>query len=308
MTTGTARSLPDARATPPAYVGRFAPSPSGALHLGSLYTAVASHLEARAARGRWLVRLEDLDHPRVVPGAADDILRTLHDFGFEWDGEVVRQSERKALYADALDELARQHATYECSCTRSQLADEPRYPGHCRSGPCDPSALRAIRLRIEPGTLQFADGIQGVFRQDVARVSGDFILKRRDQIYAYVLASVVDDAEQGVTHIVRGADLLDDTPRQIALQRRLNLSPPGYAHVPLLMESDGSKLAKSARSIRIHPDRAPPLLVTVFNLLGLAPGPDMAHASVAELWRWAIPRWDLARVPKRLRLLTSVEG
>ncbi len=252
------------------------------------------------------MRVEDLDLPRVVPGAADQILRTLQGFGFEWDGAVVRQSEREPRYAAALTALARQHLTYPCSCTRSQLGDESRYPGHCRPGMRDPTAAPAIRLRVEPGNVQFADRIQGVFRQDVARASGDFILRRRDGIPAYVLAAVVDDAEQGVTHVVRGADLLDDTPRQIALQGRLNLATPAYAHVPLLVERDGSKLAKSARSVRIDAAGAAPQLITVFELLGLSPSSALAASSVADLWRWAVARWNVAHVPKRLRLQAPV--
>ncbi|MDP8984608.1 MAG: tRNA glutamyl-Q(34) synthetase GluQRS, partial [Pseudomonadota bacterium] len=229
------------------YVGRFAPSPSGELHLGSLYTAAASYLDARAAGGRWLVRIEDLDIPRVIPGCADGILRTLGAFGFEWDGEVVRQSERLERYAAALGSLRARGLTFECSCSRSELAEEDRYRGHCRERPLAADRPTATRLRVDEGVVLFTDRIQGRFRQDVAAAVGDIVLRRRDRLFAYVLAVVVDDAAQGITHVVRGADLLDNTPRQMYLQRLLALEHPSYAHVPVLTEPDGKKLAKSAR-------------------------------------------------------------
>src|SRR5579862_4254783 len=232
------------------YVGRFAPSPTGDLHLGSLYTAAASFLDARAHAGRWLVRMEDVDRPREVPGAAARILATLEAFGFEWDGEVVRQSERDCDYAAALEALAARGLTFACSCSRSMLADEERYPGHCRERLHAPGMATAIRLRVEPRVVEFTDRIQGTFRQDVAAAVGDAVLRRRDRLFSYLLAVVVDDAAQGVTHVVRGADLLDNTPRQIYLQGALGLPTPRYAHVPALVEADGSKLAKSARRDR----------------------------------------------------------
>jgi glutamyl-Q tRNA(Asp) synthetase len=226
-------------------VGRFAPTPSGDLHLGSLYTAAASYLDARAHGGRWLLRIEDLDQPREVAGAAAAILRVLELFGFEWDGTVVRQSERGAQYEAALRSLYERNLTFACSCSRLQLEDELRYPGTCRMRTAPVGLPTATRLRIESGHIAFTDRIQGNYRQDVSAAVGDIILKRRDQLFAYVLAVVVDDAAQGITHVVRGADLLDNTPRQIYLQRLLGASQPGYAHVPVLTEPDDSKLAKS---------------------------------------------------------------
>ncbi len=289
------------RATPAqGYVGRFAPSPSGDLHLGSLYTAAASYLDARAHGGRWLVRMEDLDRPRVVAGSAAGILRTLSQFGFEWDGEVEYQSARLDRYAAALLELTGRGSTFECSCSRSQLADEERYPGLCRGGPLAPGKPTATRLRIEPGYLQFADRIQGMFRQDVAAAVGDVVLRRRDGVFAYLLAVVVDDAAQQVTHVVRGADLLDNTPRQIYLQRLLGLDRPAYAHVPLLTEPDGMKLAKSARSVRVDALAAPQQLLSVLRLLGLDATPHIVGAPVSEIWPWAIQHWRIERVPKSL--------
>jgi glutamyl-Q tRNA(Asp) synthetase len=266
------------------YVGRFAPSPSGELHQGSLYTAVASYLDARAHGGRWIVRIEDLDRPREIAGSAAGILTTLQGFGFDWDGDVVRQSSRAPLYRAALERLTELGRTFECSCSRLQLTEDARYPGKCRSGPLIQGVAMATRLRVDPGPIFFADRVQGRFRQDVAATAGDILLKRRDQIVAYVLAVVVDDAEQGVTHVVRGADLLDNTPRQIHLQQILGLATPLYAHVPVLTEPDGSKLAKSRRSVPAAAGSPVAQLVAIFGLLGLLPPADLAAGSLADVW------------------------
>jgi glutamyl-Q tRNA(Asp) synthetase len=244
--------------------------------------------------------MEDLDGPRVVPGSAAAMLRTLSGFGFEWDGEIVFQSARSPGYFAALDELSARGLTFPCSCSRTQLADEERYPGHCRSRPPAKGSATATRLRIDPGTVQFSDRIQGTFRQDVAAAVGDIVLRRRDQLFAYVLAVVVDDAAQGVTHVVRGADLLDNTPRQIHLQRLLALATPAYAHVPLLLEADGKKLAKSSHSARADPDSAVPQILKVFELLNMSPPAELRDAAIREAWAWAISRWNIAQVPKRL--------
>jgi glutamyl-Q tRNA(Asp) synthetase len=246
--------------------------------------------------------MEDLDRPREVSGSAANILSTLRAFGFEWDGEIVRQAERTALYDAALSALRARGLTFECSCSRQQLAEEDRYPGSCRARPLIAGVATATRLRVDPGYIQFSDRIQGIYRQDVAAASGDVILKRRDQLCAYLLAVVVDDAAQGVTHVVRGADLLDNTPRQIYLQRLLGLASPLYAHVPVLVEADGGKLAKSARSVGLQDRVALPQLMRVFELLGLAPPPELATAPMEAAWIWAIERWDIERVAKRLSL------
>ena len=275
--------------------------------MGSLYTAAASFLDARAQGGRWLLRIEDLDRPREVAGSADGILRTLEQFGFDWDGAVTRQYDHAERYEAALSALREQQRTFACTCSRAQLEDELRYPGTCRPRQLGPDTPAAIRLRVEAdaGHVLFTDRIQGTYRQNVADAVGDFILKRRDQIYAYVLAVTVDDAAQGVTHIVRGADLLDNTPRQIYLQRLLGLAEPSYAHVPVLTEADGGKLAKSRRSVRLSADFPLPQLCSVFSLLGLAPPPSLASATISDAWRWAIMQWNLSRVPKRLDLPVS---
>jgi glutamyl-Q tRNA(Asp) synthetase len=281
------------------YVGRFAPTPSGELHLGSLYTAAASYLDARALGGRWLVRMEDLDGPRVAPGAADSILNTLESFGFEWDGAILRQSERADHYTAALAQLRDRGLTFECACSRAQLAEEDRYPGHCRNG-ARGAPPTATRLRVEPQNLEFADRIQGRFRQDLSKAVGDFILRRRDGIFAYVLAVIVDDAAQGVTDVVRGADLLDSTPRQIHLQRLLALPTPRYAHLPVLLEPNGQKLAKSQRSIGLNTKAVVEQLLHTFRLLNLDPPVDLQAASADEAWRWAITEWRAENVPRRL--------
>lgn len=301
-TTDTADALRERRDTG-GYVGRFAPSPTGDLHLGSLYTAAASFLDARANGGSWLVRVEDLDGPRVVPGSADGILRTLSRFGFEWDGDLVHQSDRGDRYAAALDDLRARGLTFQCSCSRLQLAEDERYPGHCRNGPLKPGTACATRVRVDEATIQFTDRIQGTFRQDVAAAVGDMLVRRRDQLFAYVLAVVVDDAAQRVTHVVRGADLLDNTPRQIHLQRLLGLTTPDYAHVPLLMEPDGRKLAKSSRSVQLDGSTPLPLLIKVFDLLNLSPPPELDLATIPEAWSWATAKWNIDRVPRRLTSL-----
>ena len=272
------------------------------MHLGSLYSAVASYLDARAHGGRWLLRIEDLDRPREALGSADSILQTLQAFGLQWDGEVVRQRDRNELYDDALQRLQSRGLTFECACSRLQLEDESRYPGTCRLRAPAAGTATATRLAVGPGLIQFTDRIQGTFRQDVAAAVGDTILRRRDRVFAYLLAVVVDDAAQGVTHIVRGADLLDNTPRQIYLQRQLGLPLPAYAHVPVLTEPDDSKLAKSRRSVRVDTGQALPQLLTVLSMLGLPVPAVLARATLAEVWDWAIGNWDVEWVPKRLNL------
>jgi glutamyl-Q tRNA(Asp) synthetase len=259
-------------------------------------------LDARAHRGRWLLRMEDVDRPREVPGSAAAILDTLERFGFEWDGPVVRQSVRGEYYEDALRRLHAAQLTFACTCSRAQLDDELRYPGTCRRRALSPGPGTAIRLAVEPKRIAFTDRIQGTYRQDIAAAVGDIVLKRRDQLHAYVLAVVVDDAQQGVTHVVRGADLLDNTPRQILLQQLLGLAQPHYAHVPVLTEADGSKLAKSRRSVHLDADAPLPLLLEVFSMLGLAPPAALNQGPISAAWAWGIDQWSADRVPKRLIL------
>ncbi|MGH8635692.1 MAG: tRNA glutamyl-Q(34) synthetase GluQRS [Burkholderiales bacterium] len=233
------------------YVGRFAPSPTGPLHFGSLVAALASYQEARAAKGQWHVRIDDLDQPRAQPGAADGILRALERLGFEWDGPVLVQSERLERYVAVLDELTRRGLAYPCSCSRKELEDSALaidgariYPGTCRQGLAPGKEARALRLRTHGAPIGFADAIQGWVEQRVEQEVGDFVLRRADAIVAYQLAIVVDDMDQGVTDVVRGADLLDSTARQIHLQRLLGAPTPRYAHVPVVLTAAGEKLSK----------------------------------------------------------------
>jgi glutamyl-Q tRNA(Asp) synthetase len=244
--------------------------------------------------------MEDLDRPREVPGAAARILKTLEVFGFEWDGPVLRQSDRQEAYRERIEQLRREGLLYACTCSRRSQGTDERYPGTCRELAREPASDAALRLRVEPGTVTFSDRLQGTFRQDVGAVVGDFIVRRRDGIFAYVLAVVVDDAHQGVTDVVRGADLLDNTPRQLYLQRRLGLPAPDYLHVPVLTEPDGAKLAKSARSVALDPIAAPQQLHRVLGLLGHPPpaGPD--EMSLQDLWRWAKVHYKSARLPRIL--------
>ena len=237
----------------PEYVGRFAPSPTGPLHFGSLVAALASYLEAKAAGGRWLLRMEDLDRPREQPGAADAILRALDRLGLAWDGPVQYQSARQERYRAVLEDLARRGLAYPCGCTRKELEDSALaldgarvYPGTCRHGLPAGKAARALRARTHRAPIAFEDRFQGRVEQDVEREVGDFVLRRADGLVAYQLAVVVDDRDQGVTDVVRGADLLDSTARQIHLQRLLGAPTPGYAHVPVALNAAGEKLAKQA--------------------------------------------------------------
>jgi glutamyl-Q tRNA(Asp) synthetase len=238
-------------------VGRFAPSPTGPLHLGSLVAAVGSYILAKRAGGRWLVRVEDLDTPRAVAGAADGILETLRRYGLHWDGEVVYQSQRVALYERALRELRAKGLVYDCGCTREELC-------RCRNGMRPGRSARSVRFRMPDGVIGFDDRLKGRIEMG----SGDFIVKRADGIFAYQLAVVVDDAEQGVTQVVRGEDLLDSTPRQIALQRALELPTPEYAHVPLARNADGTKISKRDGAVPLDPDRVEETLEKAYGILG----------------------------------------
>ena len=284
------------------YIGRFAPTPSGHLHFGSLVAALASYLDARAHHGRWLMRMEDLDPPREEPGAQAAILHALESYGCEWDGELVRQSERHDAYAKVLNDMFNHGLAYACTCSRKQLAPyNGVYPGLCRNaGHAQQDA--AIRLRVPELEYHFVDRVQGEFRQHLGRDAGDFIIRRRDGLYAYQLAVVLDDAWQGITDIVRGADLLDSTPRQLYLQELLGLRQPRYLHVPLIVQPDGNKLGKSYRSAPLTADQATPLLLRALRALGQQTDTQLLHASPRELLDWGIAHWDATRIPRTLTL------
>lgn len=296
------------------YIGRFAPSPTGPLHFGSLVAAVASYCDAKANAGKWLVRMEDLDKPREVNGAADEILRTLEAFGFEWDGEVVYQSQRDEYYADALNTLQKQALVYPCTCTRKEIADSSNamgidgliYPKTCFFKPSLQTSIHAaFRALVLEKNIAFLDAIQGEITQNLARDVGDFILKRKDGLFAYQLAVVVDDAAQGVTHIVRGADLLDSTPRQIYLQQNLNVATPRYAHIPIATNLAGEKLSKKTLAQPISTSLAEHQLFDALNFLGQNPPATIKNATLNEVWRWAITHWNISNVAKQRQILSS---
>ncbi|MEB2516675.1 tRNA glutamyl-Q(34) synthetase GluQRS [Pseudomonas sp. YuFO20] len=284
------------------YIGRFAPTPSGHLHFGSLVAALASYLDARSVGGRWLMRMEDLDPPREEPGAQAAILKALDSYGFEWDGEMVRQSDRHEAYAEVLNRLFSQGLAYACTCSRKQL--EPYhgiYPGLCRNAGHGTEDA-AIRIRVPELDYHFIDRVQGEFHQHLGRDVGDFVIRRRDGLYAYQLAVVLDDAWQGITDIVRGADLLDSTPRQLYLQELLGLRQPRYLHIPLITQPDGNKLGKSYRSPPLSEDQATPLLLRALRALGQKPGAELAYATPREVLDWGITHWDALLIPRTLSL------
>ena len=289
-----------------AYLGRFAPSPTGPLHIGSLIAAVASYCDARARGGRWLVRIEDLDVARTVPGAADRMLATLDALGFTWDGPVLWQSARTAAYEEALDRLRALGRVYPCACSRKEMADstlnadgERIYPGTCRNGLPEGRTPRSLRLGVGDATIAFNDAIQGPQHQDLARTVGDFILRRADGLFAYQLAVVVDDAAQGVTHVVRGADLLGSTSRQILLQHLLGLPTPAYAHCPVAITATGEKLSKQTLAPAVDAGRGAAELLRALRFLG-QPAPEaLARGTPADVWAWAHAHWQLADVPQQ---------
>jgi len=289
------------------YRGRFAPSPSGPLHFGSLVAAMASWCDAVASKGEWLVRIEDVDQTRSRPGASDAILATLEAYGFEWDGPVVRQSERGALYTAALNDLIRRRMAFACACTRKELelaapgkSGERVYPGTCRQGVAAGREGRAWRVAVTDEIVRFHDRLQGMQEQHLARDVGDFVLKRADGLFAYQLAVAVDDGLQGITHVVRGADLLPSTQRQIWLQRQLGYAIPAYLHHPVALGGDGRKLSKQAEAKALSTN-ALPVLRDAWTFLDQAEPPS-PPASVDEFWRWAHVAWNARRLPPVIML------
>lgn len=281
------------------YRGRFAPTPSGPLHFGSLVAALASFLDARRAGGEWRLRIEDIDPPRCPDGAADTLLRQLEAFGLHWDGPVRWQHGRHDAYAAALERLKALGLAYPCSCSRRQWRDHPVYPGWCRDGVRDPGKPVAWRLRSDLGLRPVAwqDRLFGEQRFDPAAL-GDVVLQRKDDLWAYQLAVVVDDADQGISDVVRGFDLLDNTPWQRQLQHALGVPEPRYLHLPLIIGEDGQKLSKQnlAPALPEQDDAARPLLHAALVALDQAPPRTLATAPVAEQLRWAIAHWEIARL------------
>ena len=290
------------------YRGRFAPSSTGPLHFGSLVAAVGSYLQARSQQGEWLVRIEDIDPPREVPGAVDDQLRTLELFGLHWDGEVLRQSTRSDAYFSALQQLQQKGLIYPCTCSRKNIvavagrtSNPTIYPGTCRNNQAklqhEPQIPHALRI-LSTGQIQFVDAVQGLTRQDLQQQVGDFVLRRVDGLYAYQLAVAVDDGEQRITEVVRGSDLLESSIRQIYLQRLLGLPTPRYVHLPVVTNTAGQKLSKQAGAMPLEKHSPGTVLWQALAFLGQQPAEELYGAQCVELWSWAITHWDLTAVPK----------
>lgn len=280
----------------PEYVGRFAPSPTGRLHFGSLVAAVASFAQARALGGRWLVRMEDLDPPRERAGAAQAIISDLAAFGMVSDLPVLFQSTRADAYAEALSQLDAQGLIFACGCSRKQLAGHAIYPGTCSKGLPPGASSRTLRVRCS-GEISFHDKVQGPVMEQLERDAGAFVVRRADGLTAYQLAVVVDDGWQGVTEVVRGSDLLDSTGRQIFLQRALGLPTPEYAHLPIAINDRGNKLSKQTGAPELDPQNPLPLLVRAWQFLGQSLPPLKHTRRVPDFWGWAVENWQLSRVP-----------
>jgi glutamyl-Q tRNA(Asp) synthetase len=282
------------------YVGRFAPTPSGSLHFGSLVAAVASYLDARANLGRWLVRIEDLDPPRTAPGSIDAILLCLDTFGLHWDGVPMFQSQRQQAYQEALEQLQQQGLIYTCNCSRAQFQTDPLYTCRCLTHPpSTPSVARRIALPHKNITID--DVIIGPQTQHLADDVGNFVVQRKDQLYSYQLAVVVDDAEQNISHVIRGSDLYHQTPRQVWLQTCLSYKQPIYGHLPIITNNQGQKLSKQNLAQPLDVTQAPALLSEALERLGQATPCTFRQAPVEEQLAWAVAQWDINRVPKRMQ-------
>ena len=291
------------------YRGRFAPSPTGPLHFGSLVAALGSYLDAKHHHGTWLVRMEDLDTPRTVPGAADNILRTLERFGLNWDEEVIYQSQRSLAYDTALHQLQALNAVYPCACTRKEVADSAMqgidgqiYPGTCRSGIPVGREGRSWRVRTNKQTIEFTDALQGTISQHLETEIGDFVAKRADGLFAYQLAVVVDDAHQGITHVVRGCDLLASTPRQIYLQHLLNFTSPCYLHLPVAINAQGEKLSKQTLAPALSHSTPATTLMQALKFLLQSPPEALSDYDITTILDWAVSNWNTDVIYKMQRI------
>ncbi len=288
-------------------IGRFAPSPTGPLHFGSLVAAVASYCDAKSRGGKWLLRIEDVDLTRKVAGASEDIIHTLERYGFVWDDDIAYQSQSTAFYEEALSRLREKDLAYPCTCSRKEIADSSTlqgiegaiYPGTCLLHAIKPASPIAWRLKTTDSQIVFQDLVQGILQHHMGKEIGDFVIKRADGLFSYQLAVVVDDALQGVTHVVRGADLLNSTTRQIYLQQLLGYSTPVYAHIPLVLNADGQKLSKQTLAQALPNDNLNPILIAALDFLRQAsllsqPVPDNIHTwPLKDIWRWAFAHWQL---------------
>ncbi len=288
------------------YCGRFAPSPTGPLHFGSIVSAVGSFLQAKVNNGKWLVRIEDIDPPREVKGATDAILHSLEALGLYWDDTVLYQSKQIDVYIHAIEQLKHQDRLFPCTCSRKSieiaLANKPLkvYPGLCRNNQF--SAQRnnfAFRVKVDGRDIEFTDALQGTLKQQLDKDVGDFIIRRVDGLIAYQLAVVVDDAQQKITEVVRGADLFDNTPRQMFLQQLLSLPNVSYVHLPLALDSKGHKISKQAQAPSIDIQKPVACLYQALQFLGQNPPPQLRLDNLDHLWQWALSNWKLNRIPKK---------
>lgn len=279
------------------YVGRFAPTTSGPLHLGSLVAALASYLDSRAHQGIWLLRLDDIDEPRVTSHAENVALTTLNNHGMQWDGIISRQTNHRHLYEAAVERLQAEHLTFYCTCSRSKLRGKPTYPGYCRHKTTRPTEPASIRVRAPESSFTFEDRIQGLVSGDLAEVGGDFVVMRKERIASYPLAVVVDDDATGVTHVVRGSDLLENTFAQLFLIRTLGLTEPSYAHIPILNQRDDIKLSKRDHARKIDNSTPALNLISSLHMLGMEPPAKLSNPQA--LLEWGVANWNIANVPQQ---------
>lgn len=279
------------------YIGRFAPSPTGPLHLGTLVAAMASYLEARSHQGQWLLRIEDLDPPREIPGSANQIIHSLENLGFEWDQDIMYQSHRDEYYLELVESLKTGQMAYACSCTRKEVSG--RYPGNCRNKKLKKKSDVAIRVLTNNEPIVFTDGLKGLISQRIEDEIGDFVIRRKDGLFAYQLAVVVDDALQNITHVVRGEDLLHSTPRQIYLQKLLDFSVPEYCHTPLVLDKNGQKFSKSSYQGSI-PELSLKTLIEAWHHLQQQPVSATDFDNFSDFWKWAIQNWNINSLKKTL--------
>ncbi|MCL4122828.1 UNVERIFIED_CONTAM: hypothetical protein GTU68_051572 [Idotea baltica] len=286
------------------YIGRFAPSPSGPLHFGSLVAALGSYLQAKSQQGKWLVRIEDLDPPREVIGASDLIIQTLEDYGFEWDSDIVYQSQRHDIYQSQIDHWIDKNNAYFCQCTRKQVKEDGGfYLGHCKHLQ-HPEKNSAVRLAMQHPVESFSDIKHGIIQIPSQLAHEDFIIKRRDGLFAYNLAVVLDDIDQGVTEVVRGADLIEPTGRQISLYRQLGKKEVSYLHLPLAVDDSGNKLSKQNYAPAIDNAAPKPTLLAALQFLGFSLPKDIETATLNEIFQWAIKNWQLKQLPTGLEITT----
>ncbi|MES9971307.1 MAG: tRNA glutamyl-Q(34) synthetase GluQRS [Candidatus Thiodiazotropha sp.] len=290
------------------YRGRFAPSPTGELHFGSLVAALGSYLDARSQNGEWYLRMEDLDRTREVKGSAKSILLSLERMGFDWDGEIVYQSQRTGAYADAVEQLIQAQLAYPCGCSRKSIEEQAKhgaegaiYPGFCRNGVAAGKRGRSVRVFTTDERITVKDRIQGHLSQQINREIGDFVIRRADGYHAYQLAVVIDDAWQGITAITRGADLLSSTPRQHYLQQLLRLPNPSYAHLPVAVDDQGRKLSKQFKDAPVNPKQPLDALLHALAFLN-QPLPPQRPDTLEGFWKWALSNWSLRQVPAQLQM------